>query len=171
MITNEHFQSVKRSECKTNDIIISKIGANFGMSGILPELNKPSLVSGNTLKLTVDTSKYCLELIHFQLLNLKQLGEIDLLVKGSAQPALSMGEMSKLQFPLSLDITEQQEIVVYIKDQIERINSLVIKNKQEIEFLGEYKTALISEVVTGKVDVRDEIIGKFYTPLILENTI
>ena len=48
-ITSDHFETVIRSECKQNDIIIAKIGANFGMSGILPKLDKPSLVSGNTL--------------------------------------------------------------------------------------------------------------------------
>jgi hypothetical protein len=35
----------------------------------------------------------------------------------------------------------------------------MIKSKQEIELLKEYKTALISEVVTGKVDVRDVILN------------
>lgn len=57
-ITKEHFQTVKRSQCKENDIIIAKIGANFGMSAILPWLDKPSLVSGNTLKLTINRKKY-----------------------------------------------------------------------------------------------------------------
>ena len=35
----------------------------------------------------------------------------------------------------------------------------ILKSKQEIELLKEYKTALISEVVTGKVDVRDVILN------------
>jgi hypothetical protein len=30
------------------------------------------------------------------------------------------------------------------------------KFRKEIELINEYKTALISEVVTGKVDVREE---------------
>lgn len=154
-ISLEHFETVKRSECKARDIIIAKIGANFGMSGILPELDKPSLVSGNTLKLTIDENCYDLEFIHLQLLNLKTSGEIDLLVKGSAQPALSMGVMSELPFVIPKTIDEQILVREYIKKNHERIDKLISKVSNEIELLKEYKTALISEVVTGKVDVRD----------------
>ena len=39
------------------------------------------------------------------------------------------------------------------------IDDLISKSKQEIELLKEYKTALISEVVTGKVDVRDIVLN------------
>jgi type I restriction enzyme S subunit len=158
-ITNEHFETVLRSECKQNDIIIAKIGANFGMSGILPKLDKPSLVSGNTLKLTINEELYDLKLIHLQLLNLKTQGEIDLLVKGSAQPALSMGVMSDLPFVIPKTLDEQIKIRNYILNQHTRIDNLITKSNEEIELLKEYKTALISEVVTGKVDVRNEILN------------
>ena len=52
-------------------------------------------------------------------------------------------------------IEEQNQIVGFIKNQTERIQTISAKTQQEIELLKEYKTALISEVVTGKVDVRD----------------
>ena len=155
-ISLEHFETVKRSECKARDIIIAKIGANFGMSGILPELDKPSLVSGNTLKLTIDENYFDLEFIHLQLLNLKTSGEIDLLVKGSAQPALSMGVMSELPFVIPKNKEEQILVREHIKTNHKRIDNLISKVSNEIELLKEYKTALISEVVTGKVDVREE---------------
>ena len=53
-------------------------------------------------------------------------------------------------------IEEQKEIVAYIEKNTNRISDLVNKYNKEIELLKEYKTALISEVVTGKVDVRNE---------------
>jgi hypothetical protein len=36
------------------------------------------------------------------------------------------------------------------------MDSIISKTQLEIELLKEYKTSLISEVVTGKVDVRNE---------------
>lgn len=51
-------------------------------------------------------------------------------------------------------IDEQISIAVFIDSKINEIDTLISKSKQEIELLKEYKTALISEVVTGKVDVR-----------------
>ncbi len=152
-ISYEHFLTVNRSECTYRDIIIAKIGANFGMSGILPNLDKPSLVSGNTLKLTVNQELYDVDFIHKQLLCLKWAGEIDLLVKGSAQPALSMGPMSELSFAIPNSLREQQSIVRHIETECASIDSKKAKTLKLIDLLTEYRTALISEVVTGKIKV------------------
>ena len=52
-------------------------------------------------------------------------------------------------------LEEQKQIISHIEIEELRIETLISKSHQEIELLKEYKTALISEVVTGKVDVRD----------------
>ena len=56
-------------------------------------------------------------------------------------------------------IAEQQKIIDFITSKINEIDTIISKSQQEIELLKEYKTALISEVVTGKVDVRDVILN------------
>jgi len=48
------------------------------------------------------------------------------------------------------------KIVNYIEYESNRIETILNKAQQEIDLLKEYKTALISEVVTGKLDVRNE---------------
>lgn len=53
---------------------------------------------------------------------------------------------------------EQIEISDFIRSQEIRIETIISKSQQEIELLKEYRTALISEVVTGKVDVRDVVL-------------
>ncbi len=50
-------------------------------------------------------------------------------------------------------IYEQQAIVDFIDNECDRINAKKAKTKKLIELLTEYRTALISEVVTGKVKV------------------
>jgi type I restriction enzyme, S subunit len=57
----------------------------------------------------------------------------------------------------SLD--EQKKIIEEIEFQEARIDTLISKSQQEIELLKEYKTALISEVITGQVDVRDVVLN------------
>ena len=49
--------------------------------------------------------------------------------------------------------SEQTAIVQYIEIETNRINSKITKTEKLIELLKEYKTALISEVVTGKLKV------------------
>ena len=53
-------------------------------------------------------------------------------------------------------IEEQHQIVEYIKQSIASVESYIASLEKEIEYLKEYKQRLISDVVTGKVDVRDE---------------
>jgi type I restriction enzyme S subunit len=53
-------------------------------------------------------------------------------------------------------LDEQRQIIEFLDIETERIVSLKNSTRKEIELLKEYKTSLISEVVTGKVDVRNE---------------
>lgn len=51
-------------------------------------------------------------------------------------------------------INEQNQIACYLDEKAAKINRLISAKIKEIEMLTEYKTRLISDVVTGKVDVR-----------------
>jgi type I restriction enzyme, S subunit len=50
---------------------------------------------------------------------------------------------------------EQTKIVEYLNEQTQKIDSTIEKENQRTELLKEYRQSLISEVVTGKVDVRN----------------
>ncbi|WP_291071284.1 restriction endonuclease subunit S [Empedobacter sp. UBA5637] len=151
-ISFEHFLTVKRSECKDGDLIIAKIGANFGMSAILPKLDKPSLVSGNTLKLTINDRLYFNKFIHYQFLNKKTLGEIDVLVKGSAQPALSMGLLNDIEFILPNNLQEQQAIANYLDAKTQAIDKKISLLEQKIETYKQLKRTLINQTITKGLD-------------------
>ena len=60
-------------------------------------------------------------------------------------------------------IEEQREIVGYIEQETEKIDVLKKEVEKQIEYLREYRTRLISDVVTGQIDVRDVVIPE-YTP-------
>lgn len=53
------------------------------------------------------------------------------------------------------NLAEQKAIVEYLSDAVTEINSTISKTEKQIQLLQEYRTALISEAVTGKIDVRD----------------
>ncbi len=50
-------------------------------------------------------------------------------------------------------LIEQQAIVAHIEKECSRLDTLIAKFKKQIELFQEYRTTLISEVVTGKVRV------------------
>ena len=72
----------------------------------------------------------------------------------TAQPALSLGGLNNLPF-LRVPLSEQHEIVKFVKEQKEIFDGLIEKAALFIELSIERRTALISAAVTGKIDVRD----------------
>lgn len=55
-------------------------------------------------------------------------------------------------------LNEQAEIVQYLDIETSRIAKATDKILKHVELLGEYKTSLIHNVVTGKIDVREEMV-------------
>jgi len=56
---------------------------------------------------------------------------------------------------LSLPLDEQQAIVNYLNQKTSEIDDLILKIRLQIQKLKEYRQFLISEAVTGKIDVRE----------------
>lgn len=52
-------------------------------------------------------------------------------------------------------INEQKEVVKKIEEEVSVIDDLTGKYQKQIELMQEYRTAIISQAVTGKIDVRD----------------
>lgn len=50
---------------------------------------------------------------------------------------------------------EQRDIAEAVLERTSDLNNTAASARQEIDFLGEYRTRLISDVVTGKLDVRE----------------
>lgn len=67
---------------------------------------------------------------------------------------LDMQKMKEIPFIVPSE-EEQVEIVRYIKKEHKKLDVSIEKWKSKIELLKEYRTRLISDVVTGQVDVRD----------------
>lgn len=151
-ISEEHFETVNRSECIKDDLIIAKIGANYGMSAILPLLDKKSLVSGNTLKLTINHKKFDVFYIHYLFLQLKESGQIDVLVKGSAQPALSMGLLNDLLFKIPRTKKEQTTIATYLDRKTKAIDQKINLLIQKTAKYKELRKAIINQTVTKGLD-------------------
>ncbi len=154
-ITQEHFETIKRSECKEGDIIIAKIGANYGMAGELPQLDKPSVVSGNSLKISLDQNKMLNYLFVRQLEMAKKNGGFISIVNETAQPALSLGTLNNFRLIVA-PINEQQLIADYLYKKCSEIDGAIEDKKKQLEILEEYKKSLIYEYVTGKKEVPNE---------------
>jgi len=71
---------------------------------------------------------------------------------GDKRDGLNLVMIGAIPIPV-LPLYEQEKIAKYLDSKNTEIDSVKVKMQQEIILLNEYKTALISEVITGKVDV------------------
>ncbi|MFN4874970.1 MAG: restriction endonuclease subunit S, partial [Aphanizomenon sp.] len=70
----------------------------------------------------------------------------------SSQMNLSAGIIGKINI-LVPNLEEQQKIVQYLDHKTTQIDQQKAKIKEAIELLKEYRTSLITNAVTGKIDV------------------
>ena len=66
----------------------------------------------------------------------------------------------KVDLPL-IPLEEQKAIADYINVEVAKIDNVLPSFQKEIDLLREYRTRLISDVVTGQIDVRDVVIPKY----------
>jgi len=77
-------------------------------------------------------------------------------MKGNGQPNLNT-EIIK-STPIAIPpIEEQLEIIDYIESKSKQFDTIIEKYNKQIDFAVEYRTTLISEVVTGKIKVPNTI--------------
>ncbi len=72
----------------------------------------------------------------------------------TAVPGMTPMEMKSIEMPLP-PLEEQYTIVTYLDDQTSKVDNLINSLEKQIEALKNYKSSLISEAVTGKMDLRD----------------
>ena len=81
---------------------------------------------------------------------------------------ISAEKYKNLQIPLP-PLNEQVDINNYVKLKSEIYNKTIKIIEQEIELANEYKIRLISDVVTGQVDVRDIVVPVFVEEDVIED--
>ena len=73
---------------------------------------------------------------------------------GGGQPNISQDVVRSIRIPLPPS-KEQKEIIDFIKEETSNVVNLISKYQKQIDLMQEYRTSLISQAVTGKIDVRE----------------
>ena len=84
-------------------------------------------------------------------------GTSDLVRDGQA---LRYSNFAKVYLP-RVPLDEQQRIAEYLNQKTPQIDEAIAEIKKEISLVEELKVKLISDVVTGQVDIRNEVIPNY----------
>ena len=75
--------------------------------------------------------------------------------RGATNQDLGLGRMKEIELPVPPALDEQDAIVKLLDAQSSSFTTTISRLEREIELLREYRTRLVADVVTGKIDVRE----------------
>jgi len=132
-----------------NSVAMAMYGATIGRLGILEReatFNQACCVFGNS------------KILHYKFLFYWLWHRRPILISlsnGGGQPNLSQDDLRKLKIPIP-SYEEQINIAEYLDQETAKIDRLCETVNQIIGRLKEYRTALITQAVTGKIKVTNE---------------
>ena len=141
----ELFQREIRSKVVPGDIVMAKIGARCGSSAIMPVDHPDSILSGNSLKISVDEKKNSTLFVWYNLIWHFQRNQFTDCKSIGAQPAISTPSLKKLKLP-SPPFSEQVAIAnLLTKWDMYGSKILALLGQKELR-----KKWLMKQLLTGR---------------------
>jgi len=148
-----HKQLTRYKKPQRGDVLVTRVGAGIGEACIIDtDLEFSVYVSLTHIRPNKEilseyivyffNTEYCYQLNH------------EGTVVGGGQGNLNVKNVERYRIPLP-PIDEQREIVEYLDNYRSETDELISKYQKQIELMQEYRTAIISQAVTGKIDVRE----------------
>ncbi len=142
---------MSNSKVLFGDVLLNITGASIGRCFYI----KRSLGAANVNQhvcIIRPKNNLCSKFLYFVLRSYIGQEQINFEQTGSGREGLNFEALKSFIIP-DIPIEEQTQIIQHIQTETDRINSKITKTEKLIELLKEYKIALISEVVTGKIKI------------------
>jgi len=153
-VTERKAATLSFCRVKPGDVLVAKVGDPPGTAAIYPADQPEGIVTQDVIRIRPDTTRVIPEYLVTYLNS--PAGRIAL---GPSVVESTRGRVSLPDFkaiPVLLPpIAEQLKILEAISGITNDILRLRAKTQREIDVLREYRTRLIADVVTGKLDVRE----------------
>ena len=151
-ISNEIHNKMSNSKVLPNDVLFNVTGNSIGRcyftehDSVEYNVNQHVCIIRPNEKIDTKYLYYCLY---------SKIGQNQVVINntGSGKEGLSSQNIKNFILPY-YKLEEQVRIVEFIDEKIKHIDNLINKETKRIKLLKEYRQSLMSEVLTGKVDIR-----------------
>lgn len=142
--------------CEKDDLVLNRLKAHLGVFALAPI---KGVVSSDYTVLRIKKEKVIPQYLEYLLKSNACRRELVTRVRGIVEGFWRLYTEDLVAIPISVpSIYEQKKLLEEITETESKINILIQSIQKEISLVEELKVKLISDVVTGQVDVRDEII-------------
>lgn len=152
-ITSEKARELSRHTLLHGDIVIARRG-DLGRCAVVTAAEEGWICGTGSLLLRCGSS--CVTPAFFQVV-FSSRGIADMLSLasiGATMANLNAGMVARQRLPLP-PLDEQERIVCFIEKEAQKVDTAISRLEREIDLLREYRTRLVADVVTGKLDVRE----------------
>lgn len=148
-----HKQLTKYKKPQRGDVLVTRVGAGIGEACVIDiDMEFSVYVSLTHIRPNKEilseyivyffNTEYCYQLNH------------EGTVVAGGQGNLNVKNVERYRIPLP-PVEEQKEIIAYLDNYRKEMDILISKYQKQIDLMQEYRISLISQAVTGKIDVRD----------------
>ncbi len=160
-LSHEKFDSLREFEVRPGDIIMGTRGSysrtnrtTFGKCSIVPQNQILSVLHPCLIRIRLDFEKIINEYFYYYVNQSSIFLENVILNSNSTTIEVIYGiTLREIKFVIP-PLSEQIAILAFITNRTSEIDKQVDLENRKIALLKEYRQSLISEVVTGKIDVR-----------------
>jgi type I restriction enzyme S subunit len=148
---------LRRSRLQSQDVLMVIAGATTGKVGIIDATQTPANTNQAVAFIRLENPTIS-RFLFYWLTGRKIQEQVWLKAVQAAQPNLSLDDISNFIVPVPA-AAEIELLTKYLDAEATKLEALVAKIREGIEKLKEYRTALISAAVTGKIDVREDVVS------------
>lgn len=139
---------------KPNDVLITSRGT-IGKAAILPNGAKEGILHPCLIALRINQDLVNLKYLLYYINRFEGFAINVFLESNATTIEVIYTDTLKNIFVTLPQLEEQKRIVSYLDSETSKIDTRIAKRRKQIELLQEYKQALITAAVTGKIDVRE----------------
>lgn len=145
-------------EVRDGDILVSRANTRelLGLAALAEKPRPKLILSDKLFRFRAKAARFDSAFLVLALRAKASRAQIESNTNGASSSMQNIGQSVLKNLWLAVPpLGEQQAIVEKIAIQIRPLNEAVLRLEREIELLREYRSRLVADVVTGKLDVRD----------------
>ena len=150
-IDEETHRKMGNSKVEKDDVLLNITGASIGRCCVV-ELDEEMNVNQHVC---IIRTNFKLSPQYLNLVLQSSVGQtqVELLATGGNREGLTFEAIKNFEIPSVME--EQLKLTSFILQKTEKLEKVIKDSVKQIELLNKYRQSIISETVTGKIDVRE----------------
>lgn len=152
-ISLEKFAEMQRYRVFPGDVLVSVMGT-VGRVAVVPEGVEPGIINPRLVRYRPDATSVLSRWLQVAMQDIHAQVQLSESSKGTTMDGLNMRILGNLLL-LVPPLPEQAVLLDHIEKERAPLVEAIARLETEVDLLREYRTRLVSDVVTGKLDVRE----------------